>query len=102
MKINFERTGGFAGMKLAINLDLDNLSSEDAAGLQKLIADADLFNIPDPEAQTATRDGFQYTISVERSNEQRTLRVSDGSIPGGLLPLVTDLSLRARSNRGQR
>jgi len=99
MKINFERTGGFAGMKLAVNLDLDSLPPADAAALQKLIADADLFSIPDPETQSSVRDGFQYTITALRESQQRVLRVSDGSIPSQLLPLLNELSLRARTNR---
>ena len=99
MKINFERTGGFAGIKQAVSLDLDSLSVEDSSALQKLIKDADLFNMPGPDTQPAARDGFQYTITIMWENEERILRVSDGSIPNGLLPLLNDLSLRARANR---
>jgi hypothetical protein len=100
MKIYFERTGGFAGLRLAVNLDLDYLPTEDAGTLQKLVEEADLFHLPEPVAGPGVVDGFQYAITVERKGEQRTFQVGDDVLPAGLRPLINDLTLRARSHRG--
>jgi hypothetical protein len=99
MKISFERTGGFAGMRLAINLDVDSLPASDAAILRKLVADADFFNLAETPAGNAVPDGFQYALMVEGDGKQRTIQVAEMSIPDKLRPLLNDLSLRARSQR---
>ena len=88
-------------MKQELTIDLNSLASEDAAALEKLIDDADIFNLATPEPQATLRDGFQYEITVERESQQCTFQVSDGSIPKELVPLVNNLSLRARSYRRQ-
>ena len=99
MRIYFERTGGFAGMKLAVDLDLDNLPPDDAATLENLVDDADVFNLPEPVMGPGYPDGFQYTLTVERDSEQRTLQVSERALPEELQPLISELSARARSQK---
>ena len=97
MKISFERTGGFAGLMLAVRLELNSLPAEDAAALQKLVEDSDFFHLPEPDAQQGFPDGYRYTIMVEREAEQRTVEFSEGALPEQLRALVNDLSIRARS-----
>ena len=99
MKISFERTGGFAGMRMAITIDLDSLADSDAAALRKLITEADFFNIIVPSAGKAIPDGFQYVLTIDGDGQHRTIQVVDTSIPDKLRPLLNDLSLRARSPR---
>ena len=65
MKISFERTGGFAGMRMAIIVDVDSLPDSDAATLRKLVADADFFNLSEIRAGQAIPDGFQYVITID-------------------------------------
>jgi hypothetical protein len=99
MKISFERTGGFAGMRMAISIDIDSLPDPDVVALQKLVTDADFFNLAEPGAGKVIPDGFQYAITIEGDGKQRTIQVADGSVPDKLRPLLDDLSLRARSQR---
>jgi len=99
MKINFERSGGFAGVKLVFSLDSDSLPADDAAVLKKLVEDVDFFHLPEPGAGGGQPDGFQYAITVEQEGQQRTLRVSENMLSEKLRPLVNDLSMRARTQR---
>lgn len=99
MKISFERTGGFAGMSVAITVEVDSLPEPDAAALRKLVKDADFFNLVETRPGRAISDGFQYTITVEGDDQQRSLQVTDTSVPDKLRPLLDYLSLRARSQR---
>jgi hypothetical protein len=99
MKIYFERTGGFAGLRLSINLDLEFMPAGEAESLQKLIDEANLFTISEPENKPGMADSFQYKIIIEQNGKQRTLQFGDGTVPIGLQALVNDLSLRARSQR---
>jgi hypothetical protein len=96
MKISFERTGGFAGMRVAISLDLEALPDLEAKTLKKLVLDADFFSLTEPRDGRTYADGFQYTIAIEGEEQHRTLQLSDGSIPEKMRPLVEYLSLRAR------
>jgi hypothetical protein len=99
MKISFERTGGFAGMRMSITVNLDSLPDPDAASLRKLVTDADFFNLTEIHAEQAIQDGFQYAITVEGDSQQRTIQMTDAAIPDKLRPLLENLSLRARSQR---
>lgn len=99
MKISYERTGGFAGMRMAITIDVDSLPASDAAALRKLVSDADFFNLPETRAGKVIPDGFQYAITVEGDEKKRTVQATEASVPDSLRPLLDDLSLRARSQR---
>ena len=99
MYISYERTGGFAGMRLAVSVESGSLPAADADALQKLVKAADFFNLTDAQPARAIPDGFQYTISVEDGGKQHTLHLHDGAIPDKLQPLLDDLSQRARSKR---
>ena len=96
MKISFERTGGFAGMRVAVTVELDSLPEPEAAALRKLITDSDFFNITEVHAGQAIPDGFQYALTIEGDGEHRTIRMTDAAIPDKLRPLLEDLSSRAR------
>ena len=99
MKISFERSGGFAGLHVALNVDLNSLPASDAVALQKLVKDADFFNLPEGASGQTRADGFQYMLSVQADGHQRTMHLSDGSIPDKLQPLLNDLGIRARSQQ---
>ena len=99
MKIQFERTGGFAGMKLAIDLDLESLPVDDASIIQKLIEAADLFHLELPPENQVMRDGFQYHLSIETEDNQCSFLMDDTALTDKLRPLVNELTLLARTNR---
>ena len=99
MKISFERTGGFAGMRVAVSVDSQNLPAQDAAALAKMVNDAGFFNLPEHPTAQGRPDGFQYTISIDSDGKQRTMQIVDGSLPAALQPLVNDLILRARTQK---
>ncbi|MCX6081059.1 MAG: hypothetical protein NTW32_16135 [Chloroflexi bacterium] len=99
MKIQFERTGGFMGLRLAVDLDLDDLPPDDAETLRKLVEAADIFHLTQQPETHAMRDGFQYSINVDYDHEQHSTLVTDSTLSETLRPLVNELVLRARSNR---
>ncbi|MCX6064398.1 MAG: hypothetical protein NT121_01380 [Chloroflexi bacterium] len=99
MKIDFERTGGFAGIRTTLTIDVDSLPADDAVALRKLVEDADFFTFSLLHPKTVVPDSFHYVITVEGEGRQRTVRVGDMSIPETLRPLIDTLSQRARSQR---
>lgn len=98
-KIFFERTGGFMGRKVSLNIDMDDLPDEQAELLGNLVDEADFFELPADLTQPAMPDGFSYNITVSSDERQHSVRVSDTTAPDGLRPLLEELSRQARMQR---
>ena len=63
MRIQFERTGGFAGMRTVASIDSDSLPPGQAQELRELVDAADFFNLPSRiEDSGEGADQFQYTV----------------------------------------
>jgi hypothetical protein len=103
LRVFFERSGGFAGIRIATTIDAANLSPEQVEKLKQLIQDADFFHLPAVIASHPPQpDRFQYKIEVDQDGQQHVVVVGEASIPAGLRPLVTwlmDLAKR-RTGRG--
>jgi hypothetical protein len=98
MKINFERSGGFAGMLLTANLDTEKMPSDEAQQLQDLIAAAQFFDLPaKPEGASSGADHFQYRITIETDTQMHTVETTDAAAPETLRPLLRRLSVLARA-----
>jgi hypothetical protein len=100
MRIEFERTGGFAGMKLRATIQAEALPPEQAQELASLMAAADFFNLPG--AITAPRPGadqFIYRVTVEDAGRRHTVQTSDIAAPETLRPLLQRLVTLARTAR---
>lgn len=93
MKIAFERTGGFAGLRVSKTIDSQALPQQEQEGLKKMVDDAGFFDLP-PAQPTATggADRFQYKISIDADGRQKTLNVGEAAMPDRLRPLVEYLS----------
>lgn len=93
MLIQFERRGGFAGIRKDTKLDTDSLPSEKAEELQDLIDKADFFNLPEkfPMPKRGA-DYFHYRLTIESKGKKRTIEVSDPAAPATLRPLLQFLS----------
>jgi hypothetical protein len=98
-KIIYERTGGFMGRKVSLDLNLDKLPADQAKTLKQLLDEADFFELPENLISQPMPDAFTYTITVKEKTVIRTVRLSDDTAPETLRPLLEDLSRLARSTR---
>ena len=100
MRIEFERSGGFAGLRLAATIEADSLSVEEAEELCRLVEEAGFFDlsarIAGPEAQP---DQFMYKITVETEARQHTVQLENTAPAPELQPLLDWLSRAARRRR---
>ena len=100
LQITFERSGGFAGMRLSTTVDTASLSEKEAQTLRQLLEEADFFNLP---AQMVSRspqpDRFQYTVTVEEDGRQHTVTISEEVMPAKLRPLIKWLMDAVRAGR---
>ncbi len=99
MRVSYERSGGFMGRKLNFSVDLDELPNDQAETLNRLLQQADFFNLPENLISRPMPDEFTYSITVETATQRHMVRVSDTSMTDRLRPLLDNLSMRARTGK---
>jgi hypothetical protein len=102
MKIRFERSGGFAGRVMTVDVDTASLGEDERASLALLVERADFFALPTAITETETRgaDRFHYRITIETDGRSHTVDTSEGAAPTALVPLLEWLDAAARRPRG--
>lgn len=100
MRIEFERSGGVAGLRLSATIESDSLSNQEADELCKLVEDAGFFDLPaDITSPKAQPDQFVYAVTVETEARRHSVRVDDSAAPARLQPLLDWLSRAVRRSR---
>ena len=101
-RIKFERTGGFAGMRIARDLKLDDLSDEQAHRLLEILDDLDFEELPEQMTGTESMpDQFTYVITVETRKGEHTVVTGDASAPEKMQELLELLNRLARTKKKQ-
>jgi len=96
-RIKFERTGGFAGIRVAADIDLDGLPREQADQLRELLDEVNFDELPEKLMKgDQVPDGFTYSITVESEKGEHTVTTSDTSAPAKMQPLLELLYQIAR------
>ncbi len=100
MRIHFERSGGFAGLRLEATVDTETLPAETADTLRQLVRAAHVFDLPALMAPANPgADRFCYQLTIEDRGRRRVIEACESAIPGELQPLLRFLTARARSAR---
>jgi hypothetical protein len=101
MRIEFERSGGFMGLRQSVIVDTSSLEPQEAIELQNLIDSAGFFDLPEEfRDPSQAPDQFQYRLTIERTEDYRhTVVTSDADAPEELQPLLRRLTLLARTRR---
>ena len=97
MKIHFVRSGGFAGLQLAIDLDTAGMSREEAAEIEALVHQAEFFDLP---ARVVSKgrgtDRFEYRIRVASARRRaHAVAIPEQAVPDRLQPLLARLTAMA-------
>lgn len=98
-RIKFERTGGFAGMRMATDVKLDDLPDEQAKSIVDLLDDMDFSELPKQMLDESGPDQFTYTITVETKKWEHTVVTGDVSAPEKMQELLQLLNRIARTRR---
>ena len=96
MRIEFARSGGYAGIRLSRTFDTDKLPEEEARQLEQLVDAANFFSLPET-LQSAGADKFQYKISIERDGKAHTVQADERAAPPPLASLIKKLEVAARA-----
>ena len=100
-RIKFERTGGFAGMRIARDLKLEELPDEQAKTIRDLLDDLDFEELPEQMLEESMPDQFTYTITVETKKGEHTIVTGDASAPEKMQELIQILNRLARTRKKQ-
>lgn len=85
--INFQRSGGFAGITLRTSTVLDE---EQTKQLTLILDELKSFNSP-PQP-----DRFSYDLDIIIGNDHHTVQFGDSDTPSALRPLLDELVRKAR------
>jgi len=101
-RIKFERTGVFAGIRIAKDLKLDDLPDEQARTISELLDDMDFNELPEQlTGKQDMPDQFTYTITVETKKWEHTVVTGDASAPEKMQELLQLLNRLARPHKKQ-
>ena len=77
-RIKFERTGGFAGLRIAKDLKMTDLPDEQARTITELLDDLEFKELPEQMLNDSNMpDQFTYTITVETKKWEHTVTTGD-------------------------
>lgn len=100
-RIKFERTGGFAGMRIAKDLKLDELPEEQANTIIELLDDMDFNELPEQMLGESGADQFTYVITVETKKWEHTVVTGENSASEKMQELLQLLNRLARTRKQQ-
>src|SRR5215208_6011388 len=100
-RIKFERTGGFAGVRIATDLKLNDLSDEQAKSISELLDDLDFNELPEQMIDESGADQFTYVVTVETKKWEHTVVTGDSSAPEKMQELLQLLNRLARTHKKQ-
>jgi hypothetical protein len=100
MRIEFVRSGGFAGIRLAGNFDTQQLLPEQSSTLDKLVEAAGFFSLPQEiKPPTPAVDRFEYQVTISTGQQTHSVRVSEPAAPENLRPLLDYLTTLTISSK---
>jgi len=102
LHIDFERTGGFTGMRLSATIDSESLDDDQINALLDQLESANFFDLPPKlDDQSGGPDRFCYRLSVHTDEQENTVEISETAVPEPLRPVLQQLTELARKGRAQ-
>ena len=92
MRIWFERSGGFAGLRLEGSLDTSSLPEKQAKHLAELLERSHFFDLPLKLKSASGADRFSYKLTVETPSGSHSVEAGEAAVPPELRPLLVWLT----------
>ena len=87
-QIIYERTGGFAGMRLSADIEPNQMPDEQIRPLLDLLDEMDFDELPEQLiSESSMSDQFTYQITVKTNKWEHTVVTGDASAPDKLQEL---------------
>jgi hypothetical protein len=101
LRIEFERSGGFTGIPVRVNLQGGTLDRDELREIRRLIDRAGFFTLAWQEHENFRQgpDQFFYRISVTLADQVRSVSIFEQQVPEALRPLIRFLVVKAREQK---
>lgn len=96
LKIDFKRSGGFAGVELTTRVDVDELTEDESKDVRAMVERLDLDRMQDSSSGPGVPDRFVYELKIEHGERTVDVCIGEAELPEDLKPLVRDLEKRAK------
>ncbi|HTZ43864.1 MAG TPA: protealysin inhibitor emfourin [Jatrophihabitans sp.] len=91
-RLHYRRSGGFAGVQLAVDVLAGELPAEQAEQAARMLAHPEEFRAAgSPAAPPGSADLFSYQLELERGEERQDFRWTEFEVPDAARPLLTAL-----------
>ncbi|MBN1416039.1 MAG: hypothetical protein JW973_13135 [Bacteroidales bacterium] len=95
--IEFERSGGFAGMTIHSTVDSRLLTADEAADLSRLLDDARIMEYKPKSLSYASQpDQFTYKLTIRIGQQEHFIELTERQIPVSARPLLRYLTAKTR------
>jgi len=102
-KIKYERTGGFAGIRLAADIKVNDLPEDQKKEILELLDDLDFEELPAKLADKMPMpDEFVYSIIVESEKREYKVLAGESALPSDMQPLLEILERIAKRQMRKR
>jgi hypothetical protein len=96
-RIKFERTGGFAGIRLAADIEVDELPDDQKREIIELLDEMDFDELPKKLSdKMPLPDEFVYSITVVSSKKEYKVLTGESAMPDKMQPLLEILESMAK------
>ena len=99
LRIEFQRSGGFAGLTMGTTIDTAELPPEEAREFERLAESLEKSGAGD-SAPPGKPDRFQYELTITRGDQSRRFQLAEQELTPAARELVNLLVERARQPRG--
>jgi hypothetical protein len=88
-RIKFERTGGFAGIRLAADIEVNELPEDEKHKILELLDEVDFDELPEKlSKKMPIPDEFVYSITVVSDTKEYNVLAGESSMPDDMQPLL--------------
>jgi hypothetical protein len=99
LRIEFQRSGGFAGLTMGTQVDAAELPPEEARVFERLVESLERSGACDAPPP-GRPDRFQYELTITRGDQSRRFQLAEQELTPEARELVNLLVERARQPRG--
>lgn len=96
-RIKFERSGGFAGIRLTADIEVNDLPKDQKEEILELLDEMDFEELPEKLAgKLPIPDEFVYSIIVESGKREYKVVAGESALPKDMQPLIEILESAAK------
>lgn len=96
-RIKFERTGGFAGIRFAADIDMNDLPEDEKNKITEILEDVNFKELPQKvSGKMPIPDEFVYSITVETEEKEYSILSGESALPDQMQPLLDMLMQTAK------